>query len=386
MRLAVYSTMFGPPWGGSEELWSRAAAVLLERGHEVAVNFKRRKVPVPPLDELRRRGAEIHYRRGLSVGRSIRRLMRDVNIGQRPQRRWLETVRPDFLLVSSGYHTDDLSITRTCRMLGIPYGLLLQAASPYQWIEPHQWDTHRAAYAGAAQCYFVSDENRRTIESNLALDLSAARIVDNPFKIHVNAAPSWPGDGAPWKLACVARLQFQAKGQDLLLHALRQPKWRERPLEIALWGHDGGNRRHIEMLIELHGLQRQVKIGGFSDDLEALWRTHHGLVLPSRFEGNPLAMIEAMVYGRVAVVTNVGRAAELIDDNRTGFVAPAATVELIDDALERAWQRRHEWRTMGVAAAAAIRQRHSLRPAEDFADVLLGAMSAQRADSLLRAA
>ena len=78
-----------------------------------------------------------------------------------------------------------------------------------------------------------------------------------------------------------------------------------------------------------------------------------------------------MLCGRMAVVTNVGRAAELVDDNASGFIAPAATAELVDEALERAWQRRHEWQAMGQRAAIAIRQRHSLRPAEDFADRIL---------------
>jgi hypothetical protein len=73
----------------------------------------------------------------------------------------------------------------------------------------------------------------------------------------------------------------------------------------------------------------------------------------------------------VPITTSVGRAAELIDDNVCGFIAPAATAELIDEALERAWQRRHDWQTMGQHAARTIRRRHSLRPAEDFAARIL---------------
>lgn len=385
MRLAVYSTMFGPPWGGSEELWSRAASVLLARGHKVAVNYKRRKIAVPQLDQLAAQGAEIHYRRGPRMGRAMRRLMRRVGVGQQPHRAWLEAVRPDFLLVSMGYHVDDIAIAGTCRQLGIPYGLLLQAASPYQWLESNQLEVHRDAYAGASHCYFVSDENRRTIESNLALDLSAATIVDNPFNVTVDAAPTWPTSSEPWKLACVARLQFQAKGQDVLLHVMRQPKWRDRAIEITFWGHDGGSRQQIERLIALFDLQRQVKFGGFAESLEALWAQHHALIMPSRFEGNPLAMIEAMMCGRPAIVTNVGRAAELIDDNRTGFIAPAATVEAVDDALERAWHRRNDWEAIGALAAKTIRDRHSLTPAEDFAHDLLDAGVPQNA-KLSRAA
>jgi glycosyltransferase involved in cell wall biosynthesis len=113
-----------------------------------------------------------------------------------------------------------------------------------------------------------------------------------------------------------------------------------------------------------------------------VWLNHHALALPSRNEGNALAMIEAMMCARVPIVTNVGRVAALVDDNECGFVAPAATVDLFEDALERAWQRRHDWQQIGAAAAHAIRQRHSMRPAEDFAEKLLALVAAKPAWSV----
>jgi glycosyltransferase involved in cell wall biosynthesis len=81
-----------------------------------------------------------------------------------------------------------------------------------------------------------------------------------------------------------------------------------------------------------------------------------------------------MMCGRVPITTNVGRACELIDDNVSGFIAQAATETLLDEALERAWKHRDDWRAMGQRAAHAIRSRHSLNPAEDFADRILVAM------------
>jgi glycosyltransferase involved in cell wall biosynthesis len=126
-------------------------------------------------------------------------------------------------------------------------------------------------------------------------------------------------------------------------------------------------------------------LGGFCNDIDQLWREHHALVLPSRFEGNALAMIEAMLCGRMPIVTDVGRVTELVDDNRSGFIAPAATVQLIDDAMERAWQRRHEWQAMGALAAADIRKRHGLTPPQDFAQAILDAIPGHQ-QTYLRAA
>lgn len=378
MRIGIYSTMAGMPWGGSEELWSRAAMVLLQQGHQVSVNYKRRKERVEQLQSLQGAGADIHLRNGIRVGRTFRRVIGAIGVGRNPGLRWLKSARPDFVLLSLGLHLDETSITESLRSARIPYGILVQAASPYHWLDMNRYATERAAYAGASRCFFVSPQNRDIVETNLALDLSGSPIVDNPFQVDVSAAPAWPKCDKAWKLACVARVNFQAKAQDLLLRVMRQPKWRSRPIEIHLWGGDGGSVEQAKELISLHNQQKQIFLHGFGGDVETIWRDHHALVLPSRFEGNSLAMIEAMLCGRMPIVTNVGRVAELVDDNVNGFVAAAATPELLDDALERAWQRRHEWQSMGALAGEAIRQRHSLKPADDFAAALVNAATSQR--------
>jgi glycosyltransferase involved in cell wall biosynthesis len=207
------------------------------------------------------------------------------------------------------------------------------------------------------------------------MDLSRAEIVDNPFTVGVDAKPSWPTMAPTWNLACVARIHYLTKSQDLIIRVLRQPKWRTRPLHVTLWGQDNGNLNQVRRALDIHGLHRQISYGGVSTNIEQLWSDHHGLLLPSRVEGNALSLVEAMLCGRVPITTNIGRAAELIDDDKCGFIAPAATAELLDEVLERAWSRRDDWRAMGQLAAQAIRTRHSLTPVEDFADRILSATS-----------
>jgi glycosyltransferase involved in cell wall biosynthesis len=209
------------------------------------------------------------------------------------------------------------------------------------------------------------------MEVNLGIDLSQSEIVDNPFNMNRDAAPAWPGTEQGWNLACVARVHFPSKSQDLIAQVLRTPKWKSRPLKVTLWGRDEGFLPQLQKLIDLYGIQDQLVYGGFADDVADLWTRHHGLLLPSRMEGNALSLVEAMMCGRVPITTNVGRAGELIDDNENGFIAPAATVELLDEALERAWRRREDWDRMGARAARAIRARHSQTPGEDFAERII---------------
>jgi glycosyltransferase involved in cell wall biosynthesis len=371
MRIAFFSTMGGLPWGGSEELWSRAAAVLLERGHQVSFNCVRWPAVPAPLQRLVEAGAVGHFRSRRRLGRTLRRTLEGLRLVRLKYMRWLQKARPDFVAISFSCHTDDPQIANTCRRLGIRYAIVLQAAGPNHWIDSRSVADFRAAYSHADRCFFVSNENRETLESNAAIRLTRAEIVDNPFSVRPDAAPPWPALGTTWKLACVARIHFVTKSQDLLVRVLSMPKWRARPMRVVLWGNDNGSLAQLRELIDLHGLHRQLSYGGFASDVEALWAEHHGMLLPSRAEGNALSLIEAMLCGRVPITTKVGRATELIDDNDCGFLAPAATVELVDEALERAWQRRDEWQAMGQRAARAIRQRHSLQPATDFAERIL---------------
>ena len=68
---------------------------------------------------------------------------------------------------------------------------------------------------------------------------------------------------------------------------------------------------------------------------EDIWAKEQILVLPSRQEGLPIALVEAMMAGRPAVVTDVGGNREVIDEGITGFIAEAPTVCAVSAALER---------------------------------------------------
>ncbi|MCX7305330.1 MAG: glycosyltransferase family 4 protein [Hyphomicrobiales bacterium] len=371
-HFGFYSTL-DRAWGGSEELWSQSVEVLLRRGNRVSVSVSSDSERSLQVLRLKDAGAYIHSASRRRIDRRVRHLL----TFRSAERSWLRQTKPDVVVISMSWHLDDISIALACQDLGIPYVLLVQAASPFQWIRTKAYQSTRSAFAKAAACYFVSAQNREVLESNLALDLSSSSIVDNAFTVKPGTELEWPSEDV-WRLACVGRINFQSKGQDLLINVLRQPKWRSRCLRVSLLGQDEGNLQQVRDLSALYGLSDVVTFLGFSEDITSIWAKNHALLLPSRYEGNSLAMLEAMVCGRVPIVTDVGRTRELIDDNAFGFIASAPTTEMVDDAMERAWNARHDWQTMGKMAASAIRARHSMQPAEDFADLILDASGIRR--------
>jgi glycosyltransferase involved in cell wall biosynthesis len=165
-------------------------------------------------------------------------------------------------------------------------------------------------------------------------------------------------------MACVARLEPKSKGQDLLFQVLSHPRWKERPLELNLYG-EGSCQNGLRRLAE-HFHLKKVHFHGHVNDVKMIWEQNHLLVLPSRFEGLPIVLVEAMWCGRPALVTDVGGNAEVCVDGETGFVAAAPALGLLSETLERAWNKRHDWQRMGLAARVRAENLIPKDPVGDF--------------------
>lgn len=360
------------PWGGSEILWQRTAQLLQLDHHQVTVNYKWWPRKAHALQQLEEQGATIWYRdqpksNGFFQKEKWMRWFRPM-----PQiKSWLETERPDAVLITLGYHSDPLPIAEECYQLGIPYGINLQCASSFFFIPGTRMEEFQNWYRHAKKIFFVSEENQLKLQNNLALKFDQSEIVANPFGCRVDANPSWPTTSDGYRLAVVGRLHFQSKGQDLIIDVMKQPKWKEREITVHFYGHDQGNLRQLNELITMHGLDSQLFYEGFQQNVETIWETNHALLLPSRYEGAALAFIEAMFCNRTVITTDTGRNRELMVDGHSGFIAPAASVELLDETMERAWNARDRWQAMGQNAGEQIRRQYPLDPVREYADKIL---------------
>jgi glycosyltransferase involved in cell wall biosynthesis len=80
--------------------------------------------------------------------------------------------------------------------------------------------------------------------------------------------------------------------------------------------------------------------------------------LSSSTEGHPIAVIEAMATGLPVLATNVGGIPEMIEDGKTGFLAPVDE-QAYAARLAEALDQRPSWPAMGMAARAAAHTRFS---------------------------
>jgi glycosyltransferase involved in cell wall biosynthesis len=351
------------PWGGSEYLWAAAAEKLTRRGVQVSVSILDWRKPVGQVEHFRAAGCRIFHRPRLSLlRRGARRLF--------PGREYARHVGAvgagaDLIVVSQGDHLQGLPWMEVLRSGGYRYAPIVQGTAEIKWPDDDLVDRLAPAYEGACAAYFVSQATLDLVRRMLVAPLSRGRVIRNPFNVRYDARPLWPSQAAAeLSLAFVSRLEIMGKGHDLLLQVLSLPHWRARDVRVSLIG-DGPNERALRRWVENAKLT-SVQFGGFVDDVEKIWAAHHALILPSRYEGMPLTLVEAMLCGRPSVISDVGGVRELVRDNVNGFLAKAPTVELLDDAMARTWENRHRLKEMGEQAAIDVRKFVPPDPVEDF--------------------
>jgi len=366
------SNMNGAPWGGSEELWAGAALRLAKEGTSVAASICSWSPLHAKVTELAHAGVAIQvrrprhsiFRRAWQKVTKPTQALEDLEIAK-----LISAASPALVVMSCTPFW--LSLIEECARKEVPFVTVSQANTESLWPNDLIADRFRRLLPAARRCYFVSNANRRLTEYQIGCELPNAEIVWNPFNVRRDVSLGWPelsADGE-LRLASVARLHPASKGHDILFEALACPRWRSRRWHLRLYG-DGPMRDTIVRMISRLGLTDRVSLAGFVDSIENVWAENHALVMPSRYEGMPLAMVEAMLCARPVLATDVADHAEIVIDGITGFLADATTARSVDNALERLWTNRMNLRSIGETAAARIRAKLPLDPVRDFVEKL----------------
>jgi glycosyltransferase involved in cell wall biosynthesis len=354
-RIAFICANSTAPWGGSELLWSQCADRFVRGGMQVCIARKAWENEATQVTELERLGCQMLWWRDEKLPQRVARKIFPL----KPRTtQFIEKVarhQPELVVISQGNSNEGFEPMLRCQELGLRYVTITQAAAEQFWVPDDVATQLAEAFEGAAANYFVSEGNLRLVRRQFATDLPRGKVVRNPFGVPYDSCPAWSGDPTDrLSLACVARLDLVAKGQDLVIDVLSQSQWRRRSVSLTMYG-SGMNRACIEAQIKKSALTN-IFFGGYVDDVESIWRKHHAMVLASRFEGLPIAMVEAMLCGRPCIATDVAGHAEVIHDGENGFLAAAPTVPLVSEAMERAWSRCGELPAIGKQAADDIRK------------------------------
>lgn len=166
-------------------------------------------------------------------------------------------------------------------------------------------------------------------------------------------------------MICVARLDYE-KGVDVLLHAwghmLRPPAdWRAGLAPRLRLVGDGALRPQLERIAAELGIADSVEFLGLRTDIVDLLQQSWGFVLPSRWEGMPNALLEAMACGLPCIATRVSGSEDIISDGVDGLLVEPEQPAALALALRRVVGDPELARRLGAAGRTKVVRDYQLR-------------------------
>jgi glycosyltransferase involved in cell wall biosynthesis len=259
------------------------------------------------------------------------------------------------VILNGMFHRSVYSLSRLLRQRKIPY--IISPLDPY-----HPSIFKKNAHLKWPYWYFLE---RRMLKQALAIQLLDIRHaewllrlgVQNPVlatpcgffpsDIHPESTLLWREKEEP-KIFFLGRLDAYNKGLDILLDALAQIR-EVSNARLFIQGPDWGDRKKLEKQAVQLGLSERVSFldPDYNASPSSLIANYDIFCIPSRFEGFSQSALEAMLSGRVLLISEVAGIAPHVRASQCGIVVNPEASAIKAGFLELL-HRRSEWREMGL--------------------------------------
>lgn len=187
----------------------------------------------------------------------------------------------------------------------------------------------RFVYSRYTRVICVSDVVKRKLNEYIPETAEKSVVIKNavPIKL-VNESREKKYD-----ILFVGRLEY-VKGADILINAVKIYRDRKhRLLKVAIVG-DGSKKKALLRMARESGLENDVIFLGVREDVAQLMWQSRVFVLPSRWEGLPIAILEAMANKTPVITAPVGGTIELIENYRTGLFFEPENAESLSEMID----------------------------------------------------
>jgi glycosyltransferase involved in cell wall biosynthesis/predicted ATP-grasp superfamily ATP-dependent carboligase len=343
LRIAIMLESDGP--GGAEMMVFRLAEELRRRGHTV--------LPVGPAHGIGWLGD--HFRR-LGFTPEVFRLRRPIDPGC--VRGLMELFREHGIdVVHSHEFTMAVYGAAASRLLNLPHVITMHGGFKVTKALRRRIAL-RWAMRQSDHTVMVSRATRHQFATELGVDESLFTVVPNGVPVQTGDASRVRVEFGITERDCVllaVGVLERHKGHRILLEALARldSSGLNTPWKLIIAGGRGGDQ-HEWMLeyIRTAGLSERVYIVLDRNDIPDLLALADVFVMPSLWEGLPMAILEAMVARKAIVASAVAGIPEAIVDGREGLLVPPGEVAPLADALRLVIVDPARRRTLGEAAAA----------------------------------
>lgn len=332
MKIALFISSLES--GGAERALSQLANYWSEKGHDVHLFlFAGRDVPV--FYSLKSR-VKCHFLNAMTP-ENYGFIKRYIYLFKRLRRlrQAIKKLSPDFILS----FMDMVNVQVVLATLGLRHKVAVcERTNPFirplssfykilrRWIYPF---AKVIVQTQGAREYFsyLSDENIHVIP-NVLRPLPSTKNMKNRKIVSVG------------RLCCF-------KGFDLLIKAFSDIHRNFPDYYIEIYG-EGNERGKLEVLIKENGLEDKIILKGVSTQIESVLQEAQVFVFPSRFEGFPNALTEALAMGLPCLASDTIGCSDLIKSGENGLLFKSGDVDslkeglrvlLADEALQKKFSR-----------------------------------------------
>ena len=230
---------------------------------------------------------------------------------------------------------------------------------------------HVGAYRSAGRAAYLTLERLLAVPTSCSIAVSPGeasqlreaglgarlRLIPNGVRIPPHSAQSAPGP--PYRVVMMTRYDYQ-KNAELVIsiaEALREQAALE-SFRFELLG-TGPGAADLAGAVRSRGLDPYLRLFGAVDDSSRYLCGAHACLSTSRWEGLPLAVLEAMAHGVPVVATDVVGNRDAVTHGRTGFLYDQGNPRAAAGALLRLAVDPDLWRRISAAARSVATQRYS---------------------------
>lgn len=199
-------------------------------------------------------------------------------------------------------------------------------------------------------------------------------VMPNPIEIPSQACEGGIDSAPELKLLYLGRMD-ERKGSARVLHALATLP-RDLRLQVHLKMAGDGEVEAMRQLARELGLDSCVEIRDWIGGEEKLrWMQEtNAFILPSRAEGLPMSLLEAMAWGKAVIASPVGGIPEFVHNGREGLIVPPDDIQAIAEAIRCLAECPALRIRMGQAARAQVAsldiRRYRVRLSEVYREAL----------------
>jgi glycosyltransferase involved in cell wall biosynthesis len=296
---------------------------------------------------------------------------------------WLAALRIAVFHVHAGVGWEGHEGVRAARTAGVPV-IVRTEHLPQVITDPNEWDEYHALISSVDRFICVSEDAQagflRAGVPPLKLSVVRNGIPHHVPQRHREAVRDALGLGARTRVVLTVGRLTEQKGHRTLCRAIPSIVEAEPDVKF-LWAGDGPLEGELRALLRRLGVERYVTFLGQRGDVPDLLAAADLFVLPSLFEGLPLAVLEAMAVGLPVVATWIGGTGEAIEHGVTGHLVTPGDASGLAGAIADLLRHPARARAWGRAGRTRFEHEfHASRMARETSSIYNQLLDAVRVD------